>query len=488
VCGVNDPVQSAPASYFKNIWEFVRSVLPVDWGQTALLFGAVLLLAVPHMGMWNTWLLRLHRVEGPDAFGFASVALLLPLYLLYIGGAVALWVALHEVQDATNWIRPRVSLLVAAGLTIELALGWHFQNRYSHVPLTLGSNIQHGQIFGEIAARWPGFTFEVATFALFLLLAADGRLLELKMNVPVQFPVMKGDVPGAAAGTAKLIWSMLVLTSLMTMVVSACSTFISLETGIGLTEHGSRWLITADWQVLWAIGLATILWFSCGDERLALFSRSLRFPELKWAALGVLFPLAVTSAVPLGGFYLYRVRGPAAYPADYPAEFSHHFPAFVWSNLIFLIPALAEEIAWRGYLQPKFIRRFGMYRGIFLVGIVWGAFHFPWDFTGRTETLLFAVAVAQRLVTGIAVGFVLSWLTLRARSVVPAAIAHGVMNALYFSDWSGDTSYWVILGLWGALAFVLFRFYPPETDADAESDTRPNDELRDGGGVMESPA
>lgn len=483
---MNEPVQSAPVFHLQKFWEFVRSVLPVDPGQTAVLFGAVLLLAIPHMGMWHAWLARLYRVSGGGAWSAVSIALHLPLYLLYAGGAVALWIALREVKEPEHWIRLRVGALVIGGIVIELALGWHFQNRYSQVPLFEGASVLHRQPIREIAARLPGFTFEVALFAWLLMLVAAGRLLNLKMTLPVRFPLMAGDVPGAAAGTARLIWSTLSLTSLMTMIVNLCSNFITLETALGRPGHGPKWLVNAEWQVLWAIGLALIVWFSCGDDRSATLSRSLQSPGVKWAALGVLFPLAVTSAVTLGGFLLYRMRDPSAYPADYAPDLSHHFPDFVWHDLILIVPALVEELAWRGYLQPKFIRRFGMYRGIFLVGIVWGAFHFPWDFSSRTGLFVLSSEVAGRLANAVATGFVFSWLVLRAKSVVPAAIAHCVMNGLYLVNWGGD-SCWVIYGLWAVLAFLLFRYWPPEMDADIETGGTRGDELP-GGVVTEIPA
>jgi len=71
-----------------------------------------------------------------------------------------------------------------------------------------------------------------------------------------------------------------------------------------------------------------------------------------------------------------------------PPQFGSYF-AFPdpWFLLLFF-SALFEEMVFRGLLQRRLIQRYGIYRGIFLVGIVWAAFHFVSDvsFSRLTET------------------------------------------------------------------------------------------------------
>lgn len=51
---------------------------------------------------------------------------------------------------------------------------------------------------------------------------------------------------------------------------------------------------------------------------------------------------------------------------------------------LFLIPlALGEEIAWRGFLQDRLINNFGTIKGILLLGIIWGFWHWPIAFKGH---------------------------------------------------------------------------------------------------------
>lgn len=37
--------------------------------------------------------------------------------------------------------------------------------------------------------------------------------------------------------------------------------------------------------------------------------------------------------------------------------------------------AVVEEIGWRGFLQPLFVKRFGAILGASLVGVIWAAWH-----------------------------------------------------------------------------------------------------------------
>jgi membrane protease YdiL (CAAX protease family) len=476
-----------PAILLQKLREFVKSVLPVDVGQTALLFGAVLMLSIPHMRSWFSWLLRLAGVEGAATATHISRLLTYPLYLIYVAGAVALWVALIQVSKPQLWLRVGVFAPFWTGLMLNLVLGWHFQNRFSSVPVVEGSRFAEYFAIRQIAGRLPGHTLSVALIAWLMILIADKRLSAGTTILPVRFPTETGDIPGAAQPSAKLIWSTLVITTLAANLLSACIAAIIPYSQSGAARE-VEWPQSAIWSVGWGIEFAAIVWFASGRDRLATLSRSLRPPHLKWLVLSIIFPVAVLSAWPLAGFFVYRVRGPAHYPPDYPPSLADHFPTFQWILLFAIVSALAEEIAWRGYLQPRFIRRFGLYRGIFLVGIVWGAFHFPWNFSGRSNLWLFSVATADRLVGTVSLGFVLSWLTLKAKSVIPAGIAHGLMNALYHANWEGKTSYWIIYGLWGVLAFALFRFWPPEVEDEEVTNAPHDDELEGAGGVAESPA
>lgn len=94
-----------------------------------------------------------------------------------------------------------------------------------------------------------------------------------------------------------------------------------------------------------------------------------------------------------------------------------------------VIPALGEELGWRGWLLPKLIP-LGTVPALALSGVIWGLWHAPLILLGYN----YAAApgwLGLTLMVGmcIIVGAVFGWLRLRSESVWPAALAHGAFNA-----------------------------------------------------------
>jgi membrane protease YdiL (CAAX protease family) len=133
----------------------------------------------------------------------------------------------------------------------------------------------------------------------------------------------------------------------------------------------------------------------------------------------------------------------------------------IWLLLLFFA-AVFEEVIFRGLLQTRFIHRYGLFRGIFLVGIVWAAFHFFSDFSFLHSTQEVLAKLGNRISMCLALNFALAWLTLRSQSIVPAAIAHTLYNVLVFSPNGPQFAGKGVLrvALWAVLAYVLFRYWP----------------------------
>src|SRR5207245_10030943 len=80
-------------------------------------------------------------------------------------------------------------------------------------------------------------------------------------------------------------------------------------------------------------------------------------------------------------------------PPIFASYFRFPDPYYFW----FLFAAAFEEIIWRGYLQPRFVQRFGVIRGVFLLGLAWSAFHFLGDFQKTTEDYQVLLRLTSRL-------------------------------------------------------------------------------------------
>src|SRR6266403_5193022 len=90
-------------------------------------------------------------------------------------------------------------------------------------------------------------------------------------------------------------------------------------------------------------------------------------------------------------------------------RFLFHTPRSMVTSPVF--PSAFEEMIFRGLLQRRSVQRYGTYRGIFFVGIVWAAFHFSSDFAfARVTDQETILKLASRIFTCLAPSYVLGWL------------------------------------------------------------------------------
>jgi membrane protease YdiL (CAAX protease family) len=98
-------------------------------------------------------------------------------------------------------------------------------------------------------------------------------------------------------------------------------------------------------------------------------------------------------------------------------------------SLLGSVATIGEEFGWRGYVQEMFIQRFGLNRGLILLGIIWGYWHLPiglmgWNFP--EHPILGALILTP--ISTIFLGIYLGWLYLRSRSIWMPTLAHAAMN------------------------------------------------------------
>jgi len=204
---------------------------------------------------------------------------------------------------------------------------------------------------------------------------------------------------------------------------------------------------------------------------------SLKVPEPRFAAMAFLLPAAAYALIPAVHFVLDR-RHWAAYDFGRfgPPVLSTYFDLSrlgqPWIPFL-LFGAFTEEIIFRGVLLPDFIRRYGLHRGIFLTGIGWAAIHFRSDSYARLSVLDVFLVLLVRIIFCLGMNYVLAWMALHWRSIVPAGIAHTVWNMLVLSDVSDrNEARYIDCLLWLVIAFFLFRFWPvveKESDAGMEA-------------------
>jgi len=95
-----------------------------------------------------------------------------------------------------------------------------------------------------------------------------------------------------------------------------------------------------------------------------------------------------------------------------------------------LAVVFGEEYGWRGFLQDELVG-LGKRRGVLLVGLVWGVWHFPVILSGVHTYPSTALGLGLGLVFFILWGFVQSYAVLKIGSIWVAAFMHGVVNSVY---------------------------------------------------------
>jgi membrane protease YdiL (CAAX protease family) len=211
-----------------------------------------------------------------------------------------------------------------------------------------------------------------------------------------------------------------------------------------------------------AIMVVIAIWMM-GREAWNPIRRSIRCPTAVWFGLAIAFPFGIGASISIAQFLLRFLQWFATQPNQLgPPHLGSYFHLPSIGVFSLLLAAFSEEIIFRGLLQPRFLRRYGLFRGLFLLGIVFAGAHFGQDFSvGFTDGLVL-LRLCLRLIESLALSFVFGWLTLRSGSVFPAAVAHGLFNVLgsfpLGPDFLGIGP--VIYLMFALLAALLFRRWP----------------------------
>ncbi|MEM6472078.1 MAG: ABC transporter permease subunit/CPBP intramembrane protease [Planctomycetota bacterium] len=193
--------------------------------------------------------------------------------------------------------------------------------------------------------------------------------------------------------------------------------------------------------------------------------KSLRLRMPHWTT----FPIGLLFAVTLHPTYvlvskvinsLYPISEEAALAMK---PFADQIAAAPWSSTLLLmavLPAICEELAFRGFIFGGLIRDRGRVRAVLVTALMFGISH----------------GVLQQSIAASLMGIVLGWITLRTGSILPCILIHLTNNALSVSlhriatsRWEGaeifitetatGTSYqpmWTVVGMAVAVTCLLY--------------------------------
>jgi len=200
---------------------------------------------------------------------------------------------------------------------------------------------------------------------------------------------------------------------------------------------GIRQYITG---LMWSPALAALL--TVRIRKLDLASLGWGWGATRWNLWGYLVPLAYAAIAYLfiwlagfGGF------ADAANVAKFAAllGWADAGPAIVVASYVLLMAttgvisslatALGEEIGWRGFLAPRMASLIGFTPSVFVVGLIWAAWHMPLLLFGsynQGTEWWFSATCFTVMVLG--VSMIMAWLRLRSGSLWPCAILHASHN------------------------------------------------------------
>ncbi len=100
--------------------------------------------------------------------------------------------------------------------------------------------------------------------------------------------------------------------------------------------------------------------------------------------------------------------------------------------IINFISCLGEELGWRGYLLPSLCEKYSYLKATIISSIIWGIWHAPIIAMGHNYGTGYKTApiggIFAMIIFCIAIGSMLSYLTLKTKSCIPAIISHGMIN------------------------------------------------------------
>lgn len=92
------------------------------------------------------------------------------------------------------------------------------------------------------------------------------------------------------------------------------------------------------------------------------------------------------------------------------------------------IAGFGEELGWRGFLQKE-LGHMGFWKSSIVIGLVWGLWHAPIILQGHNYPEHPQAGVFMMIIFTLLLSPIFSYVRLRAKSVIAAAILHGSLNA-----------------------------------------------------------
>jgi sodium transport system permease protein len=349
--------------------------------------------------------LSLHAL--PSALSLAAVlVLLIPLAVLSSAILLAVSTYARSYREAQMYLLP-LTLVSMVPAFLATAPDIHLSAVVCVIPITNAALAIRDALAGHFSIPYLAAAFLSTAFYAAAALRWTAKLLEREdLRLGIEGESLLGASTIAARSRRALAFGIIMIA------------FIALAGSAAQRPEGPLGIWGGLAFTLWVLVLLPALLYLKAFRLPVAGTIALRRPRLRHliAALALVAPAAVLVTA-----WMVIQDRVLPFPEGFKEKIEQMFgagklglvPALA---IIALSPAICEEVLWRGVVQGEIEKEGRPLKTVLLVGLLFGIFHLD----------------IYRLVPTAALGCVLAALRLRARSIIPCMLFHGVYNGAMF--------------------------------------------------------
>lgn len=189
----------------------------------------------------------------------------------------------------------------------------------------------------------------------------------------------------------------------------------------------SAWLIALNYIQIAGCILCLIFLFVSGKKKRAAYGLGWKNWKLSAACiflfLGLYFLRTAVAYAAMGGlsnfFDIFKTADAWVLLGILPLNFLLGYIAF-----------FGEEYGWRYYLQPILQKKFGLKKGVLILGVVWGLWHLPLDFFYYVTPEYGLPMTVNQIINCVTLGIFLGFVYMKTENIWVPTIIHFLNNNL----------------------------------------------------------
>jgi membrane protease YdiL (CAAX protease family) len=463
----------------KRLAYFLRSVIPVDPWQLCLLMGCFVLILAPRVTEYPTDIEFTRHVTTYYLLASAILVAILEVALGVFALYSCFWPGRRPLRRLLFGVLvPTTPALIYVVWFLNYQQHPESDSLFAkHIDVSQMAALLHSQ-FWHLSTR---FYFFLAAFLLIGIFAA--RMASGASTLPVELQESVCNEHDGRSWRAVLLLNVQLIGGVGLILANIFAGTVFLLFTRARFLHADFLAATSAFRAGWLLGTVALVALAAvvlGEQGRREARRSLRFPGVRFLLLGAALIVVITAAGSGAQFLFDRAQWAAhrsgLLDPPQPADYFGWIRGWKYIYLV-LVPAFAEELIFRGAVLPACIRRFGLYRGIFLQSVGFTAIHFSSDSYGGLSPTEVLVQIFWRAAGVLVFSYVVSWVTLRSYSILPAWIGHSFCNSFNEDQrWALLDARWQIVA-WITATILLYIYFPPTSEIEQSEQFSASDKV-----------